>query len=1325
METWDDPDLNAEDRARIDGDVVTITADLRQALRDRNKRATGYWHLFCYLFFVVFYMAVVWIQADVENAYRVTSSVQRVLLPRDDDGEVVTRMTSPTQILDWLVGSAFPVWTNEVCGDGTCAPPFEYPAYGRFGCQADCGVAHNLVTVLLQVRADFRDDLYSPRALMTAAKWNLCRRDQEAYRAGYPDVCWLEKDRTFTKFKENHLETVNVPKGSQWIVKITGDYMGRVAGNVFLSENGALPWVGTVPDWKSCDRNIMSTRRAVDIASGRRRSLLEEVTEELEAHEAILRKHHPTGAAELTEGSLEELTARLLSRRDVEVLAAAEEDARLNATRGNPNRIDGRLLGQRSAAAPKHRVEHYLRVASKRAAVSGEGIESPGEEARAAAAAPAPAVAPDVHATLHTSSAARERGLGPRRRLLLAHRLREAEAARGDASASGRARGGRRRLASHNAAPGPVTPAPYVSQWSAFPPEVDPKLEPRPSSAFFRAVGGGNVSVDAADDEARAPTAASSLRATFAGDEVWSFSTALTFEAWVMPADSDLTDDTRPETLAWFGDVDSYGWGIQLWPGGFCPTETTETTEPTRRRKLLDHVECLPHEVNASYPGGCNYGAPLPEPPPTPEHLQDAVVFVMNGHVACADLPSSNVSLERGDWNHVRVTAGPSDETLGVGEGNPMIVKFYVMGEEAGRFSSADEFWIDVGNGVGETNLTLGSRAGAMPFTGWIDNVQLLDVVPPAWYVDNARNALYDFDVFPVELEHNIIARYDFDGLEATDKGPGYFEYGHNMTATTYVDEDHVGPFSEEYYFEAPMVYFDGDTQYLVTARDPKLEPSDYLSFEAWINPWGYSQMDRPIIAMGDLGWSVWLMCAGHSGAGEMCCGRGRHGSHALAFMSKHGADADVCDEAPSRGNVHPGVWNHVAVTVDNVLKNVTFYVNGTSVGSVVSHAVGLNPVFGDLTIGSWRPASDPPFNFSMFEGFIDEVRVYNAVLQPETIATFMRMTDVAGMHPNRDDMILYYTFASGGGEGGLLRDRGVVAPHISAAAQSNSDGYYVTSWVPPHLLGIDRVVLSKGFPRHWDVLGGGARGLNLTDAFASSNDGRRVAVAATNGSVLVFETTGDGAFARLGGAIDVGGDVADIALLFSGDGTRVGVTGTRPARPSPACCAYFYGASPEDAMYEYNLTEPPAPADLCGYCEPGFVCRESVTAIGDESTQTITGTEVDATRRDCVSYNHTRESCMYDWYSFETNGFPCASNDTAVEYPAGYENGHGYIGYAMMYAYDANASDWVEFGSAYEPEGPDEGPVIVGATSHDGYHTALGMPFWNTPGRNSTCATY
>jgi hypothetical protein len=64
----------------------------------------------------------------------------------------------------YIVDAAVPVWVNEVCGDGVCSEPFEFLAYGRFGCRSDCGVNANLTTVLLQVRADFRDDLYSPLA---------------------------------------------------------------------------------------------------------------------------------------------------------------------------------------------------------------------------------------------------------------------------------------------------------------------------------------------------------------------------------------------------------------------------------------------------------------------------------------------------------------------------------------------------------------------------------------------------------------------------------------------------------------------------------------------------------------------------------------------------------------------------------------------------------------------------------------------------------------------------------------------------------------------------------------------------------------------------------------------------------------------------------------------------------------------------------------------------------------------------------------------------------------------------------------------------------
>ena len=145
----------------MDEDLNVITADLRQQFVIKSAPGGGYVNLFQYLFFCAFYFVVVFIQADVYHAYAVVSSVRRAVVPLDDDGSPKTTMQQPTEILDWLVETAFPVWVDEVCGDGTCNEPFEFPAYGRFGCRADCGSNANLTTMLLQVRADFRDDLYS------------------------------------------------------------------------------------------------------------------------------------------------------------------------------------------------------------------------------------------------------------------------------------------------------------------------------------------------------------------------------------------------------------------------------------------------------------------------------------------------------------------------------------------------------------------------------------------------------------------------------------------------------------------------------------------------------------------------------------------------------------------------------------------------------------------------------------------------------------------------------------------------------------------------------------------------------------------------------------------------------------------------------------------------------------------------------------------------------------------------------------------------------------------------------------------------------------
>ena len=36
--------------------------------------------------------------------------------------------------------AVIPVWRPVVCGDGTCDHPYEFPAYGPFGCVVDCGL---------------------------------------------------------------------------------------------------------------------------------------------------------------------------------------------------------------------------------------------------------------------------------------------------------------------------------------------------------------------------------------------------------------------------------------------------------------------------------------------------------------------------------------------------------------------------------------------------------------------------------------------------------------------------------------------------------------------------------------------------------------------------------------------------------------------------------------------------------------------------------------------------------------------------------------------------------------------------------------------------------------------------------------------------------------------------------------------------------------------------------------------------------------------------------------------------------------------------------
>ena len=100
--------------------------------------------------FVTLYCAMLYLQTEPVLSYEVTSSVSGLLKPRIKQTQDIYYM------YDWLSESVVDsIWTDIPCGDGICQAPYEFPAFGRFGCKADCGVAINLISLVIHIQTKF------------------------------------------------------------------------------------------------------------------------------------------------------------------------------------------------------------------------------------------------------------------------------------------------------------------------------------------------------------------------------------------------------------------------------------------------------------------------------------------------------------------------------------------------------------------------------------------------------------------------------------------------------------------------------------------------------------------------------------------------------------------------------------------------------------------------------------------------------------------------------------------------------------------------------------------------------------------------------------------------------------------------------------------------------------------------------------------------------------------------------------------------------------------------------------------------------------------
>lgn len=110
---------------------------LMEIVEERLSRANHYTWLSGLSVFFVLYLIVLFMQRDTTLAYSIEASlINSIVAGLPGDGRIV----NTDQFYDWmqsdLVGRIF---TDPICGDGTCEYPQEYAGFGRFGCEKDCG----------------------------------------------------------------------------------------------------------------------------------------------------------------------------------------------------------------------------------------------------------------------------------------------------------------------------------------------------------------------------------------------------------------------------------------------------------------------------------------------------------------------------------------------------------------------------------------------------------------------------------------------------------------------------------------------------------------------------------------------------------------------------------------------------------------------------------------------------------------------------------------------------------------------------------------------------------------------------------------------------------------------------------------------------------------------------------------------------------------------------------------------------------------------------------------------------------------------------------
>ncbi|KAK3261770.1 hypothetical protein CYMTET_29339, partial [Cymbomonas tetramitiformis] len=158
--------------------------DTRYSLKQLENRSKRYASVLKKVIFLLFLVQLLDIQQGGHSGVsQVQDALKTAFYPKIPHHTI-------QQIFTWIQVKVQKVWTPTVCGDGLCTFPFEFPSYGRLGCEVDCGYEINLVSRTVVIQAAFPKELaqYATTLLVSVA-WNFCLKDEKRISAGMDALC--------------------------------------------------------------------------------------------------------------------------------------------------------------------------------------------------------------------------------------------------------------------------------------------------------------------------------------------------------------------------------------------------------------------------------------------------------------------------------------------------------------------------------------------------------------------------------------------------------------------------------------------------------------------------------------------------------------------------------------------------------------------------------------------------------------------------------------------------------------------------------------------------------------------------------------------------------------------------------------------------------------------------------------------------------------------------------------------------------------------------------------------------------------------------------